>query len=62
MLSPGEIVSILHHLSDYFAIPSQFDLVSGETLINRKVQFIKSNVLSAVFEVKHATGMFVLRH
>lgn len=62
MLRPGEIISILHNLGDYFAIPSQFDLVSRETLINRKIQFIKSNVSSAAFEVKHATGMFVLRH
>ena len=39
-----EIISILHHLGDYFAIPSHFDLVSRETLINKKIQFIKSNI------------------
>lgn len=37
MLSPGEIISILHHLGDYFAIPSHFDLVSRETDLLHKV-------------------------
>lgn len=62
MLRPGEVISILYHLGDYFAIPSHFNLVTRETLINRNIQFIKLNSLLDVFELKHTNGMFVLRH
>lgn len=62
VLHPGEVISILHHLGDCFATPSHFNLVTGETLINRNTQFIQSDSLLAAFESQHANGMFVLRH